>query len=147
MARPFPIPQTLFAFGLAALSALPFIPSAKADAKLACNLLLQSAVSQIASPHRLQVVKTRNLFRTEQRPYSLVPEGAAIWVRAPEGTTAADLHRRLTECTRRAGEGGTPICVAGSRISVDRDHGLYVVQVTSKERDSALEIQHRAERL
>jgi len=149
MARRFPIPQTLFALGLAGLSALPFIPSApaKADAKPACNLLLQSSLSQMASPHRLEVVKTQSLFRTQQRPYALIPEGASIWVRAPEGTTAADLHRRLTECTRRAGEGGTPICVAGSRVSVDRDHGLYMVQVTSKARESALEIQRRAERL
>jgi len=37
--------------------------------------------------------------------------------------------------------------VAGSRVSVDRDHGLYMVQVTSKARESALEIQRRAERL
>lgn len=146
MAKSRPIPQTLFALGLAGLSAVPFVSSVQAEATPACSLLLQSSVSELASPHRLQVVKTQNLYRTQQKPYALVPEGTAIWVRAPKGMTAADLHRSLAECARQA-EGGTPVCVKGARISVERDNSLYVVQVKAQSRDAALEIQRRAERL
>lgn len=147
MARTNTIRQTLYALGIAGLSALPLASTALADGKPSCALLLSSSVAGLAHPHQLEVVRTQKLFRTEQKPYVHVPEGAAIWVKAPEGTTAADLHKRLTECVKATDGSGTPVCVTGARISVDRDHGLYVVHVKSDSRSTALEIQRRAERL
>lgn len=130
-----------------ALCALSFGATVHAEGSLPCALLLPRSVEQALSPQRLHVVKTQKLFRTEQRPYALVPEGVAIWVRAPRGTTAADLHRRLSECSKHAGEGGTPICVQGARISVEHENHLYVVRVLSDRRSAAFEIQRRAQEL
>jgi len=142
MTMRFPIlPALLASFGV--FSILPSTSVASADAMSPGAPLL----AQVASADQLRVVKTHKLFRTEARPYAVVPEGAAIWVRAPAGTTTADLYHRLSSCEKLADESSTPLCVPGARISVDRDHGHYRVTVKADSRSAALEIQRRADAL
>jgi hypothetical protein len=139
--------HTLFALFVLGLSALPLSLHARADSMAACSLLLQSGVSKVPWPHRLEVVTTQKLYRTQQQPHVHVPEGAVIWVRAPEGVTAADLHRRLTECAKQESENASPLSTLGARISVDREQDYYAITVTSDKRTEALEIQRRTELL
>ena len=139
--------HTLFALFVLGLAALPLWSNARANSTASGSLLLHGAASNVPAPYRLNVVKTQNLYRTQQRPYGHVPEGAVIWVRAPEGVTAADLHRVLTECARQEGTNASPLCTPGARISVDREQDYYAITVKSDKRTEALEIQRRTELL
>jgi hypothetical protein len=141
-----PLSQTLVAVCIAGLAPLLATSTVGAEGPSACGLLLQSSMSQVSSPQQLRVVRTQNLFRVQQRPYVVIPEGAAIWLRAPEGITATDLYQRLNACTQSADEAGTPLCVQGARISLELDRGYYLLTVKSDLRTAALEIQRRAAR-
>jgi hypothetical protein len=130
---------------LAALSLAP-AASAKADAGLACSSLLASIADGSNPTSQLAVVKSEKLYRWQARPWARLPEGVALYVRAPAGTTAADLHNAAAKCTR-AGDEQSPLCVKGASVRVSRAGGVYILRITSDSRAAALEIQKRAERL
>jgi hypothetical protein len=93
----------------------------------------------------LNVARTEPLYRFQDRPYLRIPVGVALWVKAPRGVTAADLHNLLQDCARQQVAATSPLCVKGAKIDVERSGGYYVVRVTSDKRATALEIQHRAQ--
>jgi hypothetical protein len=132
------------ALAAACLSAPLFAAgAAQADSTLACSALLSgSADAQPAGA--LQINKVEELFHFQARPYLRVPDGVALWVRAPRGLTAADLHNLIGDCQKSGRDNGSVLCVKGAKISVDRSGGSYVVRVTSPDRAEALEIQKRA---
>lgn len=133
-------------FALAACLCAPLLAgaSARADSSLACSAM--AAGSAHAHAGHLQITRVEQLSHFQAKPYVAVPDGAALWVRAPRGMTAADLHNMLTECQRSARDDGSVLCIKGSTIQVDRSGGHYVVRVTSSDRATALEIQKRAAR-
>ena len=90
-----------------------------------------------------QVIETSKLYRVQDRPWSHIPTGARILLRAPAGTTEADLHRSAV----RDQGAGSPLTVPGAKVKVVRRGDLYELQVTASQRSTALEIQHRATRL
>lgn len=117
---------------------------AHADGSLACSALATGSAD--AHGGSLQIIRVEQLSHFQAKPYLRVPDGAALWVRAPRGMTAADLHNMLDDCQRAARDDGSVLCVKGASISVDRSGGSYVVRVTSTDRATALEIQRRAAR-
>jgi hypothetical protein len=119
--------------------------SAHADSTIACSSLSTSQGDTRVVP-ALQVVKTESLYRFQDRPYLRIPQGVALWVKAPAGLTAADLHNLLQDCARSQPRADSPVCVKDAQLSVDRSGGHYVVRVTSDSRSTALEIQRRAQR-
>lgn len=130
---------------LAALALAPAV-NAKADSGLACSSLAASVADGSSGTSQLVVVKSEKLYRWQARPWARLPEGAALYVRAPAGTTAADLHNAAAKCAR-TGDEQSPLCVKGATIRVSRAGGIYVLRITSDSRAAALEIQERAERL
>ena len=119
--------------------------SAQADSTIACSALSTNA-GDVHAPAALQVVKTEALYRFQDRPYVRIPEGVALWVKAPRGLTAADLHNLIQDCARTQPNAESPVCVKDAQLTVDRSGGYYVVRVTSDKRGTALEIQRRAQR-
>jgi hypothetical protein len=119
--------------------------SAHADSTIACSALSTNA-GDVRVPPALEVVKTEALYRFQDRPYVRIPQGVALWVKAPRGLTAADLHNLLRDCARTQPNEASPVCVKDAQLSVDRSGGYYVVRVTSEKRSTALEIQRRAQR-
>lgn len=117
------------------------VSSARADTTIACASLSASQGSEASTS--LQVARTEPLYRFQQRPYVRIPVGVALWVKAPRGVTAADLHNLLQDCTHQA-SATSPLCVKDAQIQVERSGGYYVVRVTSDSRTTALEIQRRA---
>jgi len=91
------------------------------------------------------IVKGRNLFRTQARPFAYIPTGAALLVRAPQHVTEADIYNTLTDCSKQE-DPSSPLCVKGASFRVRTEGGAFLVEVTSTKRSTALEIQHRAER-
>jgi hypothetical protein len=118
---------------------------AHADGTLACSALATGS-ARGHQPGALQITKVEQLSHFQARPYLRVPDGVALWVRAPRGMTAADLHNLLSACQKAGRDDGAVLCVKGAQISVDRSGGAYVVRVTSDNRATALEIQRRAPR-
>ena len=133
----------------ACLAGLALSPasSAKADTGLACSSLLVDAADGAGAAEKLTVVKSEKLYRWQARPWARIPEGAALYVRAPAGTTAADLHNAAANCLRSSDDAKSPLCVKGATISVSRAGGVYVLRITSDSRSAALEIQKRAEQI
>jgi hypothetical protein len=128
---------SLSALGLLAALASPAV-SAKASEEGAPPA---SAAPLLGSG--LQVVETSKLYRVQERPWSHIPTGARILVRAPAGTTEADLHRSAV----RDQSAGSPLSVPGAKVDVVRRGDLYELRVTASARSAALEIQHRASAL
>ena len=135
--------QLALAAGLAA--PLMLAADARADSSLACAALA-SGSADAHTPATLQIEKVQQLYQFQQRPYLRVPEGVALWVRAPRGMTAADLHNLLGDCQRQLRDDGSALCVKGAALTVERSGGHYVVRVTSTDRATAAEIQRRAAR-
>jgi hypothetical protein len=134
----------------ACLSALALAPvgSARADTSLACSSMLAGIADGASSTgDRLTVVKSEKLYRFQARPWARIPEGVALHVKAPKGTTAADIHNAAANCVREGGDTRSPLCIKDASISVTRAGGLYVLRITSDSRSAALEIQRRAESL
>src|SRR5690349_19782487 len=84
----------------ACLSALALAPAndARADTSLACSSMLAGMADDATAGDRLTVIKSENLYRFQARPWARIPEGVALHVRAPAGTTAADLHNAAVNC-------------------------------------------------
>lgn len=134
----------------ACLSALALTPTnqASAETSLACSSMLAGVADETSSTgDRLTVVKSEKLYRWQARPWARIPEGVALHVRAPAGTTAADLHNAAANCLREGADPRSPLCVKGASVRVSRAGGLYVLRITSDSRSAALEIQERAARL
>lgn len=134
----------------ACVSALAFGPVsfASAETSLACSSMLAGGLADEGrSGDSFKVVKKENLYRWQQRPWARIPEGVALHVKVPAGTTAADLHNAATSCAREGNDVRSPLCVKGAAIRVSRDGGLYVIHITSDSRSAALEIQKRAAQL
>ncbi|MFT3922082.1 MAG: hypothetical protein QM778_06075 [Myxococcales bacterium] len=122
--------------------------SAHADG-LICSALAASSAGASEPPATatgFAFVRSYNLYRTQARPWAQIPTGAALVLRAPEHTTESDLHNALRGCAKQA-NATSPLCVKGSSFRVRADGELYVVEITGKDRASALEIQHRAANL
>ncbi|HEX6239285.1 MAG TPA: hypothetical protein VFZ61_00270 [Polyangiales bacterium] len=119
------------------------VSSAHADSTIACSALSTSQGGE-AAPQALQIARSEPLYRFQDRPYLRIPVGVALWVKAPRGMTAADLHNLLHDCASKQASTTSPLCVKGAKIEVDRSGGFYVVRVTSDQRSTALEIQQRA---
>lgn len=86
---------------------------------------------------------TEKLYRFQQRPWMRVPTGVSLTLRTPAGVTEADLHRAL----RCSADASSPLAVPGAALRIQRVGDAYEVQVTSKSRDGALEIQRRVDAL
>ena len=121
-----------------------WVSSAHADSTIACSALSTSQGREGSAPV-LQISKTEPLYRFQERPYLRIPVGVALWVKAPRGMTAADLHNLLEDCARQQTASNSPLCVKGAEIGVERNGGFYVVRVTSDSRPVAQEIQRRAQ--
>lgn len=128
----------------ALLGATGAVSSAHADSTIACSALSPSQGGETVAPV-LQIARTEPLYRFQDRPYLRIPVGVALWVKAPRGMTAADLHNLLQDCAQQQVAATSPLCVKGAKIDVDRSGGYYVVRVTSDQRATALEIQRRAQ--
>jgi hypothetical protein len=129
---------------LAALGALLLggaVTQAHADSTVACAALSANA-HEAHSAAPLRILKAEPLYRFQDRPYLRIPTGVSIVVQAPRGMTAADLHNVLEDCSRPVA--GLPLCVAGSKLEVDRRGGQYVVRITSDDRATAARIQREA---
>src|SRR5687768_14076014 len=124
----------------ACLSALVLAPAmnANADPGLACSTLLTSQADGAAGGDQLGVVKAEKLYRWQARPWARIPEGVALYVKVPAGTTAADLHNIATNCAREGQDQRSPLCVKDASIRVSRAGGLYVLHITSESRGAAL---------
>jgi hypothetical protein len=133
----------------ACLSALALAPAnqAHAETSLACSSMLAGMADGANAGDRLTVVKSEKLYRWQARPWARIPEGVALHVKAPAGTTAADLHNAAANCVREGADPRSPLCVKGATIRVSRAGGIYVVRITSDSRSAALEIQERAAKL
>jgi hypothetical protein len=131
--------------GCLSVLALAPVNDARAETSLACSSML-AGMADGATAERLTVVKSEKLYRFQARPWARIPEGVALHVRAPAGTTAADLHNAAVNCVREGADARSPLCVKGATVRVSRNGGLYVIRITSDSRSAALEIQQRAER-
>jgi hypothetical protein len=138
-------PLLALAACLAGLALAP-VNQARAEASLACSSMLAGMADDATGGARLTVVKSEKLYRFQARPWARIPEGVVLHVRAPAGTTAADLHNAAVNCVRESSDVRSPLCVKGASIRVSRDGGLYTIRITSDSRSAALEIQRRAER-
>ena len=132
----------------ACLAALASAPAATvhADSAVSCSSLLAGAVDASDSS-QLGVIKVEQLYHYQARPWARVPDGVALHVKAPRGTTAADLHNLAAGCAREGADPRSPLCVKGASISVSRAGGVYIVRITSDSRAEAIEIQKRAAQL
>lgn len=119
---------------------------AQADSTVACTSLSPVAADQRveAAVNSLAVVKTENLYRWQQRPWARFPQGVAFYVKAPAGTTAADLHNLIQACAKQ-GDSTSPMCATDADIRVTRAGGLYVLSLTSASHRAAADLQRRAE--
>lgn len=133
------------ALAAAVAAPLALAAGARADSSLACASLATGS-ADAHSLAALQIERAEPLYTFQQRPYLRVPEGVALWVRAPRGMTAADLHNLLGDCQRQARDDGSVLCVKGAALAVERSGGHYVVRVTSTDRAVAAELQRRAAR-
>lgn len=114
---------------------------AKADGTVPGSALV-SAASASAEQGQIAVLSSENLYRFQQRPYVRIPEGVTLRVKVPAGVTAADLHNKLTACSKA--DRSAPQCVEGASVKVTRTGGSYAVAITSSSRAAAIEIQRRA---
>jgi hypothetical protein len=87
-----------------------------------------------------EVLGVDKLTRVQARPWSQIPTGARVLLRAPAGVTEADLHRAAT-C---GASESSPLAVPGAKLTVKRQGDVYVLEVTAPARSAALEIQRRA---
>jgi hypothetical protein len=140
--------NTLSKRGLQALGAgltLLTLASLPADTARAADCSdLSSQLSR--DPFRsegFRVLRAKNLYRFQERPYVQVPTGAKVLLRAPEGVTGADLHRAL-RCNL---SDKSPLAVPGAQLSVLRSGDAYELHVTAPSRSAALEIQRRVQAL
>jgi hypothetical protein len=133
----------------ACLSALALAPAnqANAETSLACSSMLAGMADGASTGDRLTVVKSEKLYRWQARPWARIPEGVALHVKVPAGTTAADLHNAAANCVREGADPRSPLCVKGATIRVSRAGGMYVIRITSDSRSAALDIQERAAKL
>lgn len=130
------------ALGLAlSVSAWGSAQTAQADGGLSLTTLNSVAALQ-GEQQGIVHVKTQPLYRFQDRPWARMPLGVAITVKAPPGTTMADLHNRASQCGKQ--DSNAVWCVKGAAIHVSRNGGLYVINVTSQDRVTAAEIQKRA---
>lgn len=90
-----------------------------------------------------RVLRAKNLYRFQERPYVQVPTGAKVLLRAPEGVTEADLHRAMSCNTSDK----SPLAVPGAQLSIVRSGDAYELHVTADSRSAALEIQRRVKAL
>jgi|GEM_PF-3191045 len=137
--------QALFAALFASTVVLAGSPTARADG-LICSALAVSgagAGDQGAKAAGFVLVRSYNLYRTQARPWAQIPTGAALVIRTPEYTTESDLHNALRGCAKQAGL-DSPLCVKGASFRVRAEGELYVVEITAKDRTTALAIQKRA---
>jgi hypothetical protein len=86
----------------------------------------------------------QNLYRFQARPYMRLPLGVAVAVRAPEGTSEADVHRAAM-CA--ASSESSPLAVPGRNVRVVRNGGHYELHITASSQSAAREIQRRAAQL
>src|SRR5688500_14399278 len=117
----------------ACLSALALAPAnhVQAETSLACASMLAGMADGASTGERFTVLKSEKLYRWQARPWARIPEGVALHVRAPTGTTAADLHNAAASCVRQGADPRSPLCVKGASIGVRRAGGLYVLRITS----------------
>jgi hypothetical protein len=136
--------KTYIHLGLAACLAAPLFAAseARADSTVACAATATHSGEGHASG--LQITKVQELSHFQARPYVKIPDGVALWVTAPRGLTAADLHNLIGACQKSGRDDGSALCVKDASIHIERSGGHYVVHVTSTARDTALEIQRRA---
>jgi hypothetical protein len=120
--------------------------SSTADIAHALNVggLLAALSGDTANSDGYQVVGARSLYRTQDRPWSQIPTGAKLLVRAPAGVTLADVHRTAASAKPSA---RSPLAVEGAKVDVKRSGDLYELHVTADKRSAALEIQRRAKSL
>jgi len=135
------LPALTLAAGLSALG-LFATNHGKADNTVAWASL--NVASGTSAQSRIAVLKTKKLYRFQQRPWLRIPEGVALHVRAPAGMTAADLHNALSYCAPEDKNQDSPLCVEGATLKVVRSGGTYVVRITSDSRAAAMQIQARA---
>ncbi|MFT3924897.1 MAG: hypothetical protein QM778_20345 [Myxococcales bacterium] len=131
--------------GAALLTGLSFvgISSASADS-MACSALAAAAQGQQGGADGYTILKARELTRKQDRPFAYIPTGVALIVRAPRHVTEADLYNALTECSKLTQDQTSPLCVKGAEFRVRVEGGNFLVEVTSKDRGVAREIQQRA---
>jgi hypothetical protein len=139
------IPHFLGAAAVLSALGLGPVPGAAADGSACANLSV-SVKGAAALSNGLVLLQSHKLYREQIRPWAHIPTGAALLVRAPAHTTLVDLHNALALCAQKA-EPSSPFCVPGASFSVHAEGGNYVIQITSNDRKTAREIQHRIERL
>jgi hypothetical protein len=103
--------------------------TARADAGDLCATLNSGAAHGGYS-----VLSSRELSHVQARPWNIVPEGVALLISAPEGTTAESLRLELAVCIRRADHR----TANASIIEVSRQGSNYVVKLVAKKRSQAL---------
>ena len=132
--------------GAAVFSTLSFgtVSGVFADS-MACSALGAAAQGAQGGADGYAILKSTNLTRKQDRPFAFIPTGAALVVRAPKGTTEADLYNALTDCSKLE-DTNSPLCVKGASFRVRTQGGTFLVEITSTDRGTAREIQRRAQR-
>jgi len=108
-----------------------------------CSALPEALGQDPLSGKGFQVLETSKLYRRQDRPWSFIPTGSRVLVRAPFGLSEADLFR-VASCHVGA---QSPLAVPGAKLGITRIGDTYELRITSDQRSAALEIQHRAEAL
>lgn len=110
---------------------------------LECSAVPSSLQGDPLKAEGFTVESTQKLYRFQERPWARVPTGVSLKLRTPAGVTEADLHRAL----RCAADANSLLAVPGAALRIQRVGDAYEVNVTSKSRDGALELQRRVEAL
>ena len=136
--------STLLKAGAVSLLAVLAAPLAPASAHaIDCSELPAALSSDPLRADGFRVLDTNKLYRVQERPWSHIPTGAKVTLRAPAGVTSADLQRSAI-C---AASSDSPLSVPGAKLRVTRSGDVYELSVTAPTRSAALEIQRRASAL
>ena len=142
MARYWPIAVvslSLFALGATSMG---FATEARAQDP-GCGTLSAELSEDPTQSAAFSVVGATNVYRFMQRPYARLAAGVKLALRAPQGVTAADLHRSAV-CSATRGDGQSPLAVPGVKVRVLRNGGNYELHITSDDPARARDIQQRA---
>jgi hypothetical protein len=117
-----------------AFAALALLLGTAAGARADDTAAVCSALESEGSSAGFEVVDTHELTRVQARPWAILPRGISLLVRAPKGTSEANLHAAVSACAK-TGHGAVS---KSDAVEVRRHGGLFVVELTSERRSSAI---------
>jgi hypothetical protein len=80
------------------------------------------------------ILSSRELSHVQARPWNIVPDGVALLISVPEGTTTESLRQELAVCSNRSDHRTANTSI----IEVSRQDSNYVVRLVAKRRSHAL---------